>query len=126
MFDIKMNTNKNALLCVLSGNFDVKEAQAYADKFKEGVDKLKPGFVVISDLRRFSPAIDEAKDILQDAIKYSVSRGLSRVIRVVADSVGSKVGSIQLSRTARELGYEVEIVNTMEEAKKKLDKNSPS
>ena len=126
MFDIKMNTNKNALLCVLSGNFDEGEARAYAKKFKEGVDKLKPGFIVISDLTDFSPAMNEAKDIIQEAIKYSASKGLSRVIRVVADSVGSKVGSIHLSRTARELGYEVDIVNTMEEAKMKLDKLTKS
>ena len=118
MFDIKINTSRNAILCVLIGQFDYSEAERYVEKFKAGVDKLKPGYTVISDLRDFSPAKEDARTVLQEAIEYSVSRERGRVIRIVADSVGSKVGNIQLNRASREMGYDVDVVATLAEAEK--------
>lgn len=118
MFDIKINTNKNAILCVLIGQFDYDEAKRYVKKFKAGIDQLKPGYAVISDLRDFSPAKEDARAILQEAIEYSVSKDRGRVIRIVADTVGSKVGNIQLNRASRQMGYEVDIVATLAEAEK--------
>jgi hypothetical protein len=120
MFDIKINEAKNAILCVLIGQFDYAEAERYVEKFKEGVNKLKPGYAVISDLRDFSPAKEDARKVLQEAIEYSVAKGRGRVIRILNDSLGATVGNIQLNKASRKMGYEVEVVSTLAEAEEKL------
>ncbi|MDX1569228.1 MAG: hypothetical protein R3200_01995 [Xanthomonadales bacterium] len=120
MFDLKINPEKNAILCVLSGKFDEAEAHDYVSKFKDGVDRLEPGMVVITDLTEFVPTDDEVRRILQEGSKYAVERGVLRGIRIVTESVSSKVGNIQLNKTARELGYKVDVVNSLDEAKRLL------
>jgi len=116
MYELKINTEKNAILCVLKGRFDADEAREYVQRFKEGVNRLEPGMVIITDLSEFVPSDDEARSILRDGSAYAVERGLGRGIRVVRDNVGSRVGNIQLNRSARELGYDVEVVTSREEA----------
>lgn len=120
MFELKINPAKNAILCVLRGKFEAEEAREYVVRFKEGVDRLKPGMVVITDLTEFTPTDDDVRSILQEGSAYAIQRGVGRGIRVVAESVGSKVGNIQLNKTARALGYEVEVVGSLEEAKQLL------
>ena len=120
MFDLKINPAKNAILCILRGKFDEAEARDYVSKFKDGVDRLEPGMVVITDLTEFMPTDDEVRRILQEGSKYAVERGVSRGIRIVTESVGSTVGNIQLNKTARELGYKVDVVNSLDEAKRLL------
>ena len=41
MFDHKINIEKNAILCVLKGQFDAEEARQYNQKFMEGIDRLE-------------------------------------------------------------------------------------
>lgn len=120
MFDFKINPGKNAIMCILKGKFDADEAIDYVARFKEGVDRLKPGMVVITDLTEFMPTDDSVREILQTGSAYAVEKGVGRGIRVVAESVGSKVGNIQLNKTARELGYDIDVVGSLEEAKELL------
>ncbi|MEM9300669.1 MAG: hypothetical protein AAGE01_01080 [Pseudomonadota bacterium] len=117
MFDFRINTKANAILCVLKGRFDVPEAEAYVAKFREGIDKMRPGFTVISDLTEYAPSDEDVRRILQDGSAYAVEKGVARGIRVVPEKVASRVSNIQMNRTARELGYEVEVVASIEEAK---------
>ena len=120
MFEHKLNLNKNAILCVLKGQFDEEEARQYNVKFKQGVDKLEPGMTVISDLSEFTPAGEEVRLVLAKGTEYALSKGIGRSVRIVKDSVTSKVGNIQFNKTARSLDYEVEIVGSFEEAKELL------
>ena len=120
MFDFKINPGKNAILCVLKGRFEADEARDYVKRFKEGIDKLQPGVIVITDLTQFAPGDDSVRAILQEGSAYAVEKGVSRGIRVVSDSMVSQVGNIQMNRTARELGYKVEVVASIDEAKKLL------
>ena len=121
MFDFKINANKNAILCVLIGQFDYQEAERYIKKFKAGLELLRPGYTVISDLRGYLPATKDAREMLQDAIEFSVCKQGGRVIRIVGDSVGSKVGNIQFNRAIRRKGYQVDVVASLAEAKKLMD-----
>lgn len=120
MFELKINPGKNAILCVLKGRFDEAEARDYVVKFKQGVDQLKTDIIVITDLTEFMPTDDKIREVLSEGTAYALERGVSRGIRVVDDSVGSQVGNIQMNKTARQLGYEVEVVGTLEAAKQLL------
>ena len=117
MFEFKINSKRNAVLCVLEGQFDADEARQYTDRFKEACDQLQPGFTIISDLRKFSPAQDDAREILQEGIQYALDKERGRAFRIVNESVGSQVGNLQLNRSARQMGYEVEVVNSMDAVK---------
>ena len=120
MFELKINPGKNAILCVLKGRFDEVEARDYVLKFKQGVDQLQTDIIVISDLTEFIPTDDVVREVLSEGTSYTLERGVSRSIRVVDESVGSQVGNIQMNKTARELGYDVEIVGSLEAAKQLL------
>ena len=115
MFEFKINANRNAVLCVLKGKFDVDEAREYTLRFKQACDRLTPGFTIISDLREFAPAEINAQEILQEGIQYALDKKRGRAFRLVSENVGSQVGNLQLSRSARQMGYEVEVVNSMAE-----------
>ncbi|MDX1569296.1 MAG: hypothetical protein R3200_02350 [Xanthomonadales bacterium] len=115
MFEFKINATKNAVLCVLSGQFDAAEARQYVSKFKAACDQLQPGFTIISDLREFAPAKEDAQKILQEGIQYALDKQRGRAFRIVDESVGSQVGNLQLNRSARQMGYDVEVVNSMAE-----------
>ena len=120
MFELKINPGKNAILCVLKGRFDEDEARDYVEKFKQGVDQLQNDIIVITDLTDFMPTDDAVRKLLSEGTAYALERGVSRGIRVVDETVGSQVGNIQMNRTARQLGYEVEVVGSLEAAKQLL------
>ena len=115
IFEFKINNKRNALLCVLKGQFDAREARAYTDRFKEACDQMEPGFTIISDLREFQPAKEEAHEILQEGIRHALARQRGRAFRIVNETVGSQVGNLQLTKTARQMGYDVEVVTSMDE-----------
>jgi hypothetical protein len=120
MFDHKLNVGKNAILCILDGQFDEEEARQYNIKFKEGVDQLQPGMTVITDLSSFTPANEAVRLVFAEGTEYAVAKGISRSVRIVEDTVGSEVSNIQFNKTSRKLGYEVEIVRSFEAAKELL------
>ena len=120
MFEHKLNPGKNAILCVLKGKFDADEARRYNERFKAGVDQLKPGMIVITDLTEYVPAEEEVRAILQEGTEYALKKGIEHSVRIVTDSVASKVSNIQFNTTARRLGYQADVVNSMDEAKRLL------
>ena len=120
MFDHKLNVNKNAILCILKGQFDEAEARQYNIKFKEGVDQLEPGMTVITDLSDFTPANEAVRLVFAEGTEYAVAKGIGRSVRIVDDTVGSEVSNIQFNKTSRKLGYEVDIVRSFEAAKELL------
>ncbi len=120
MFQIKINYKRNALLNVMSGRIDAEEARNLVKKFREGVDKLRPGFVVITDITDFVPTTEDVRNILRDATRYAVKNGLGRTLRIVSDNLTSSIGSIQFNRTEKSLGCNAEIVTSLAQAKKVL------
>ena len=120
MFEHKLNLDKNAILCVMKGRFDEEEARQYNIKFKQGVDQLDPGMTVITDLREFVPADESVRLVFAEGTEYALAKGIGRSVRIVNESVTSEVANIQLNKTARTLGYEVEIARSFDEAKKIL------
>lgn len=120
MFDHKINPSKNAILCILKGKFDDDEARRYNERFKQGVDQLQPGMTVITDLTEYVPADESVREILQEGTEYALSKGIGHSVRIVPEKVTSKISNIQFNTTARKLGYEVDVVHSMDEAKELL------
>lgn len=120
MFEFRINTRRNAVLCVLKGAFDADEARRYVEKFKAACDQLEPGFTIISDLREYAPAREEAQPILQEGIQYAIDKQRGRAFRIVDESVGSQVGNLQLNKAARLMGYDVEVVTSMDQVNRAM------
>ncbi len=120
MFQIKINSTRNTILCILEGRFDPAEAKEYIKKFKNGVDKLSPNFIVITDISEFIPTDDDVRDILRQGTEYAVNHRMGRAIRIVSDRITSKIGNIQFNRAAQDLGYKAEEVSSLEDAKKMI------
>jgi len=120
MFEHKLNLQKNAILCILKGRFDEDEAHRYNEKFMAGVDQLKPGMVVITDLTEYTPADEAVRAVLQIGTEYALGKGIGHSVRIVPDKVTAQVSNIQFNQTARKLGYTVDVVESLEEAKQLL------
>jgi hypothetical protein len=121
MFEIKINTGKNAILCVMKGRFDQDEAREYVTRFKDGLDKLQDEVVIITDISEFTPSDEDVRTILREGSSYADKKGVARGIRVVSDNVGSSISNIQFNRGAREIGYKTESVHSLDDAKRLLD-----
>jgi hypothetical protein len=120
MYELKMNQKHNVMLITIDGRMEMDEAIVYNQKYMECIDHMQPGFAVIVDLSKFVATEEDVRVELKKANAYAVEKGLGRVIRIVPGDMSSTVGNIQLNRQARELGYETEVVSTLEEAKAAL------
>ncbi|MCP4344020.1 MAG: hypothetical protein GY795_00660 [Desulfobacterales bacterium] len=120
MYEFKLNIKKNAILIILKGCMDTKEALEIVKKFKQGVDKLKPGFTAITDLSDFVPVSEGVRIHIKTVMEYAVENKIGRVIRIVADTPTSNIGELQFTRTAQEFGYKADRASTLKEAKQML------
>lgn len=120
MFEHKLNQQKNAVLCILKGRFDEDEARRYNARFMAAVDQLAPGMIVITDLTEYTPADEAIRAVLQEGTEYALAKGIAHSVRIVPDKVTAQVSNIQFNQTARKLGYTVDVVESLEEAKKLL------
>ncbi|MDY7031869.1 MAG: hypothetical protein SVY10_08160 [Thermodesulfobacteriota bacterium] len=82
------------------------------------LDKLKPGFDLINDISGFKPVSPSSVEELKKAMWYTVSLGLKRAIRIVPVSY---FAANQFSRVSKEVGFDVEFANSIEEAERMLD-----
>lgn len=120
---IRADIAKNRLYMVLKGFFTDEEIHTAAQKTVEEIKKLKPGFAVINDISTFKPASQQGAEEIKRVQIFTHERGVKRIVRVVGkDKVASAITAMQFSRTQQEAGYTADIVGTIEEAEKLLDK----
>lgn len=120
MYEVKLNQKKNAIMTILKGRMELEETQQFVKKYKEGIDQLSPGFALINDVTEFIPSTEEVREILKESMVYAIAQGVKRCFRIVSGETTAVVSNIQFNRTARELGYTVEEVRSLDEAKQKL------
>jgi hypothetical protein len=95
-----------------------EDAKRVADLIIAEIQKLRPGFAVINDIRELKPTSQTASDHMRRAQEASVQHGSGRVIRVVGDQV---VTQMQWNRTLKAVqGSGAEIAATVEEAERML------
>ena len=104
----------NRLYLRLDGVMTDDDAKAVADKIIDEIQKLKPGFAVINDIRRLRPSSQTAAEHMRRAQEASVRHGHGRIIRIVGEQA---ITQMQWNRT---LKSRAETAKTLEEAERML------
>jgi hypothetical protein len=118
-YDIRADVPRNRLYLRMSGFMTDEEAERVADTIITEVQKLRPGFAVINDIRELKPTSPTATEHMRRAQEASSKHGHGRVIRVVGDQV---VTQMQWNRTLKAVsGAGAEVAATVEEAERMLD-----
>jgi hypothetical protein len=118
MFTVEADIQKNRLYCKMVGYFEYKEMKDCTDKTITEVNKLKPGFDVITDLSEFKPVGQDTLDEIARGQAYFKKAGVRHAIRVEGKS---RITGMQFSRMGKSTDYMPDIVATREEAEKLLD-----
>ena len=71
----------------LVGFMSEADARQVADATIAEMQKLRPGFGIINDIRELKPTTQAASDQMRRAQEAAVKHGFSRAIRVVGDQV---------------------------------------
>ncbi len=121
MYQIRADLEKNRLYVSFKDDADVEYVEQFVDEFQQEVQKLEPGFSVINDLQeagRLGMGIDEA---LIPSMRLLISKGVKKVIRVVADSDQGRNLASRFDRKSAVAGYTGMTVYSLEAAEKILD-----
>lgn len=121
-YAVSADTRRNRLYVTFSGFFDDAEAEQACNAVREAAGRLGSGFAIVTDISRFNATTEAGAAAIARLQRDLGALGVSRVVRVVGDSV---VPNMQLSRTAREAGYgpgvRPDTVRTTEEADRLLE-----
>lgn len=122
MYEVQALVGKNRLVVRIWGDIDDAEARQVGDAAVKAIERLRPGFDVMSDLTGLSPVTPEGLAQLRRIIEAARARGIRRVVRVVGRSVDA---ALQFERVSRELGHEAYLAFSLEEASRLLDGGWP-
>jgi hypothetical protein len=111
------DAKKNRINLKMAGFFNAALAQTVYDQLMAAVDKTKPGFTLLNDIREFKPAGDEVQAIIGKAMQQVSLKKPSKVARVAGALSGLQFGRLGKEKA----GYEVGTFPTMEEAEKFLN-----
>ncbi len=114
---------KNRLYVSLRGVVNKDAAEALVSAIFREVQKLSPGFDVVSDISQMKIGYPAASIYLRNAMDFLKARGVRRTVRVVG---GSKSALTQFARATNAFNskYKVYYVGTMAEAERKLKEPS--
>jgi hypothetical protein len=118
-----VDTRKNRLYIILRGRLSSAAIREASQRIMEDVQRLQPGFDVITDLTEAQSTTPEGLEVLKQAQGFAASHGMRRAVRVVPEAFAAL---LQMWRSSRELGYPAEIALSMADAHRLLDKAPPS
>jgi hypothetical protein len=81
-----------------------EEARQAAARIIEEMEKLFPGFDIITDISELEPATKNEAEILSEVHKILLEHGVGRIVRIVGDNLKATVGKIQFERASRLAG----------------------
>jgi hypothetical protein len=99
----------------LRGFSSDEEMAQHVTRVAAEVRRLKPGFLMISDISQMKSATPNGTKMLQDIMLHYKKHGIAKIIRIVGDDVIAKG---QFNRLAKDAGIPVHYVSTREEAEK--------
>jgi hypothetical protein len=117
-FDIEADRTQNRLHMDLRGSLDEEQARSAVETVEEEAAKLSPGFDVINDISEFKPLSQDVTETISEGKEILADSGVGALVRVTGDSA---LGDMQFSRVGGDEGYAVTKVESVEEAKTKLD-----
>jgi len=120
VFEVEALVGKNRLVVRIWGDIDAEEARRVGDAAVSAIDRLRPDFDLLSDMKGVTTLHAEGLVQLRRIMEVSRARGFRRVVRVVGRSVDT---ALRFERTSRELGYDAHLAFSLEEAERLLDGN---
>jgi len=113
--DVMTDIAANRIYVTLRGFSSDEELEQHIARVSAEVRRLKPGFVMISDISQMKSATPNGTQMLHDIMLLYKKQGIARIIRIVGDDVIAKG---QFNRLAKEAGIAVHYVSSRDEAEK--------
>ena len=113
MYEISADVERNRLYLTLM-DIGPGEGKLFNNDIRVEVEKLKPGFSAVSDIRNFVVNAPEEGAWADQIIQYLVKMGMKRAVRITGTSVSSQKGM-------EEAGYVAYMAENLEAAEKMLD-----
>ncbi len=113
--DVRADLPANRIYVTLAGFSNDQEMEQHIVRVTAEVRRLKPGFVMISDISRMKSATPNGTKMLQDIMQLYNRHGIAKIIRIVGDDV---IAKNQFNRLAKDAGIPVAYVGSMDEAEK--------
>ncbi|SDF44223.1 hypothetical protein [Halorientalis regularis] len=116
---------QNGLYLDLGGHFGPEEAKKANEAAREAVQRLDPGFEVITDLSEFVPGDQDAVECIEEGKQAVREAGAFAAVRATGER--SATGRMHFQRVGEdEEEYTVAVADTVEQAEKFLDKRTAS
>jgi hypothetical protein len=110
---VKADIEKNRLYTTLKGNLGKEDIMSLPEDLRREAEKLKPGYLAISDVSAYIPASEENIEILNETMGVAVETKMGTTIRIVSDT------SIDLQRlSSSNHGYKAMICHSRDDAEK--------
>jgi hypothetical protein len=113
VFEVKVDRIKALVEAALSGPVELEEMQEFVHELEVALASLQGREIKIqSDLRGLKPVAPKAADLLRMSQTYALDLGVVRA----AEIVDSEVVGLQLTRIARESGFDQVVRRFAEDA----------
>jgi hypothetical protein len=116
--DVQANVGKNRLFIRIEGRIEDAQAKSVADAIIKEMDRLRPGFDVVSDLTKAEPLGPEGSAQLKRVLEEQRARKFGRGVRIVGRSAQT---ALQFARDSKDSHHEPYLAFSREEAERLLD-----
>jgi anti-anti-sigma regulatory factor len=120
--DIDVDVGKNRIFLCVQGRVDDAEAKSIADSIIKEMERLRPGFDIVTDLTNAEPLGPEGVNQFKRLLEAHRAKKAGRAVRIVGRS--AKV-ALQFARTSKELQHEPYLCFSRAEAERWLDGEEP-
>jgi hypothetical protein len=116
--DIHADVGKNRLYIRIEGRIDDAQARSVGDAIIREMDRMRPGFDLVSDLSQAEPLGPEGLGQFKRLLEAARARRFRHAVRIVGKAAQT---ALQFSRTSKELQHEPYLAFSREEAERLLD-----
>jgi len=101
-YQVAVDRDRNRLYVAFRGYFREADARAACAEVLRRAAELEAGFSLVTDIAEYVAASEEGAKVVQETQAALADLGVGRIVRVVGKNV---VANMQMTRTAREIGY---------------------
>jgi anti-anti-sigma regulatory factor len=116
--DTEVDVGKNRLFVRVEGRVDDSQAKSIADSIIKEMERLRPGFDMVTDLTQAEPLGPEGVAQFKRLLEAHRAKRAGRAVRIVGRSAQV---ALQFARTSKEYQHEPYLAFYREEAERLLD-----
>jgi anti-anti-sigma regulatory factor len=120
--DTEVDVGKNRLFVRVEGRVDDSQAKSIADSIIKEMERLRPGFDMVTDLTQAEPLGPEGVAQFKRLLEAHRAKKAGRAVRIVGRSAQV---ALQFARTSKELHHEPYLCFSRAEAERWLDGEEP-